>query len=265
MMFLKINLLLANDFSFDQVVLSGTGCKAGSASVVTSIDKQAVSIIFDEFSVEVPQYNGDNDNGEITNMNVRTISRFNERIAHKICNIVVNVVIPANYKVDSLESVIDFRGFTSLGNNGETSFTTQMVEWMGFTDVNRQLTLLEQKIFNNGPLDESWIIAKTHSHPIRSRCSNERDRSFKIVLRNVLLAKINKIGDIGNSFASMFVDSADIAGKLSVKINTSPCEARRIVCAPGSVWNVELSRCVENGNNRRTPIAPVRPMPIRKR
>ena len=52
--------------SFNNVTHSGTGCPQGTVSTAISPDGSSISILFDEFRAEVPQFDGNNDNLEVS-------------------------------------------------------------------------------------------------------------------------------------------------------------------------------------------------------
>ena len=82
----------------------GNGCPAGSASVSLSPDSSAVSILFDQYSVEAGGTTG------------KVIDR-------KSCNIAIPVHVPQGYSVSIFE--VDYRGFNALPHGARSQFNVE--------------------------------------------------------------------------------------------------------------------------------------------
>ena len=65
-------------FQFGEITARGRGCPEGTTQVVKSPDQKAMSILFDQFMAEVPQFDNDNDNDEVTGENPRRRRRDDE-------------------------------------------------------------------------------------------------------------------------------------------------------------------------------------------
>jgi hypothetical protein len=95
-------LTTASTLSFAQSVtvlgvrLSGSGCGPASASAVTTADGKTLSVIFDNYSVEIG-------NGS---------SNPQSRSLQKDCRVMIDVDVPAGYQY-ALEQT-DYRGFVAL-------------------------------------------------------------------------------------------------------------------------------------------------------
>lgn len=81
----------ANEIQLGTPAYGGTGCPAGSASVALSPDRQAITMLFDQYVVE---------------------AGGSKALDRKNCNIAVPVKVPAGYSVAVF--AIDYRGFASL-------------------------------------------------------------------------------------------------------------------------------------------------------
>ncbi|OFZ55359.1 MAG: hypothetical protein A2428_13545 [Bdellovibrionales bacterium RIFOXYC1_FULL_54_43] len=82
----------------------GTGCPRGSASVTLSPDQQALSILFDQFTLEAGGMSG-------------------KRIDRKGCNIAIPFQVPQGFSVSILE--VDYRGFYSLPRSAFSQFNVE--------------------------------------------------------------------------------------------------------------------------------------------
>ena len=94
----------AEDIRLGQPGYGGNGCPMGTASATLSPDNKALSIIFDEFIVEVGGRNG-------------------KRIARKSCNIAIPVHVPNGFSVSIID--VDYRGYNSLPRGARSRFKAE--------------------------------------------------------------------------------------------------------------------------------------------
>jgi hypothetical protein len=220
------NALASEVFTFGEISLKGSGCKRGTAQVVKSPDQQVVSILFDEFSVEVPNISGDNDNDKLDMDNPSPMSRFSEKLDHKTCNIVLNTNLTSEEKVTHIEVTMDFRGFTQVEKGAMAQFKGRLMNWNG---PQRSLKSLKQvfanKIWKAGQ-DDDWALTKTVTIPVNGPCSKKGDRKFKAVINTTLQARLLGRRPIEEAFAMAAMDSGDLTGTLKMKIKTAKCRGR---------------------------------------
>lgn len=226
------------DIKFQDVSLLGTGCPEGTTSTIASPDGTALTILFDEFMAEVPQYDGENDNDEDED---QPASRFDQKRSHKICKINLTAKIPEGHKVDSVDVSVDFRGATSVEQGSTAMFRSMLMNWngMGRTRMDHNQgngrgrgrggvgraakgQLIAHKMWMR-PIDEDWTISKTLNIPTRTGCSAHGDKELKLSMRNIVAASMGRRIDPESTSALIMMDSADLAGKLKIKINSSPC------------------------------------------
>ena len=119
----------ADDIALGEPGYGGTGCPDGSASVTLSPDAKSLSIIFDEYYVEV---------GGATN----------KSLERKSCNIAIPVHVPQGLSVSVL--TVDYRGYNSLPTGAKSTFA---VEYF-FAGVQGPKF---NKTFN-GALDQDYLI-----------------------------------------------------------------------------------------------------------
>lgn len=247
--------LAQSDFSFGQITLKGSGCPQGTYQVIPAPDQKSVSILFDRFAVEVPQYNGQNDNRDVmTGAN-------NEKMDHKVCHIEIAANIPVGQKIDALDTTIDFRGSANMELGTQAQFRSMLIQWRGMRKFDSTPRLIDQQQWFGGASTE-WTSSRTLSVPVQGNCAVANDRQVSVTLRNLLTATIDEGVDPHNTSALVTVDSSDMRGALRFSLRTSSCSygptpnplpnpypggicsGRVVTCRAPLVWNQSLCRCV---------------------
>ncbi|MBT7609502.1 MAG: DUF4360 domain-containing protein [Bacteriovoracaceae bacterium] len=235
---------------FSSIKMNGTGCALGTTSTITSPDGSALTLLFDEFMAEVPQYDGDNDNDQD-----QPGSRFNVKRSNKHCKIGLTANIPEGHKVDSVEISVDFRGATSVERGSMAMFRSSLLNWNGMgRRTGRNQQLIAHKMWNR-PTDEDWTVSKTLSIPMHTACSTHGDREVKLSMRNIVGAAMGRKVDPESTSAFIMMDSADLAGKVKIKIYATPCGShggngyrnglgKNPKCQIGWEYNSRIRRCV---------------------
>lgn len=217
---------LADDLSFTGIVARGSGCPAGSTDIVTSPDGKSVSLLFNEMLIELPQFNGENEN-DVDTSGHRRVSRFDKNISQKICNILVEAQLPAEHKVDRIEVKIDMRGSTFMDEGVEAFFHSQLVSYKGPKRQNdNKVDFVARKMWLSGPVDEDWTVSTTKNIRINGNCSRHGDQKSQFALRNILRGSIKPQGQRLDSMLFLGLDSQDFVGKLDVTVHSSPCGGR---------------------------------------
>lgn len=272
----------AADFSFGEVKLQGKGCKDGTTSVVKSPDNQALSILFDEFMVEVPQYNGDNDNGDSGETSSRSRSRFNERLDHKVCNIVIEANVKDGEMVKSVEVTSDFRGGLILEGDAQAKFKSTLMSWVGPQRGRRDRAnnVIVEKVWKSVPYDNDWDASNNIRIPINTHCSRNGDRKTILRIKNQIMARLGRETGRNDGMAFLTLDSADFAGKMKFKVHTAKCQngpttrptttprrprvdhGRTPTCRRGMTFDRRRGRCV---TSRRSAPSPRRRAPAPRR
>ncbi|MBI2520799.1 MAG: DUF4360 domain-containing protein [Bdellovibrio sp.] len=231
-------------FEFTNISLQGTGCPEGTYQVVLSPNNQALSILFDQFSVQAPMEN--------TSPGGR---RVDNTINNKICDIIVKANLKEGEQVANIKVNVDIRGAVQLDPLAEALVRILFLEWTGprgFGSAGRAV-VGEKQWRNRGPdpLDEEWQLSQEKTILTdRSHCARGHDREIKFVIKNVIFSRINPAEP--NSLAVLSLDSADVAGSLRMQIGTK-------VCAGGA----PSVRGNGNGNGRGVPTPPITPGPNR--
>lgn len=212
--------------SFTKIDARGTGCPLGTTDIVKSPDGESVSILFNEMLIELPQFDGDNDNDSDLAGHGRA-SRFNKNLVQKICNILVEADIPGDHKVDSIDLKVDYRGSTFMEKGTTAFFHSQLVNLEGpgrRKEPRRDFVV--RKIWREGPQEEDWTITGERNIKVQSNCSRRGDSKHRFNLRNIIRANILPLGERLDSYVFIGLDTADLVGKLELKINSSICRGR---------------------------------------
>ncbi len=110
----------------------GSGCPAGSASVVMTPDSSALSLLFDSYVVDAGRSTG------------RSMNR-------KTCNIAIPVHVPQGYTVAIFK--IDYRGFNQLPYGGYSTFNVEY-----FFAGSRGPAYTKRFV---GPLENDYVLTNT--------------------------------------------------------------------------------------------------------
>ena len=243
----------SGQFSFEDIQLAGKGCKAESTELVKSPDSKTVSILFSNFSVEVPQYDGDNDNDAVDGRSARE-GRFNERVSRKRCRVIVRALIPEGERAEGLNVSIDFRGFTQVDSGTIAKFRSTLISFDGMR--RRQLSKIPivSREWREAGTNEDWTITANKTIAKQTPCARRGDREVKFVINSQIAARILKQVPTDSTSAYVNVDSSDFSGQLKVKVNTSKCSSGGSTrpnrppryndrkCKRGYIW--KNNRCV---------------------
>jgi hypothetical protein len=213
--------VVAENFQFQSVTMNGTGCPEGTTSVIPSPDNKTVSILFDEFMAEVPQYDGNNDNDD--SEDGQAGSRFDERRSHKLCRINIAAKIPTGHKVKGVEVSVDFRGATMVERGSIAMFRSVLTDWRGLRGRGSGKQIIAHKMWNRAA-DENWTVSETKYIQTNTNCSpSNGDKVLNLTMRNVISAILGRRVSPDETSAFIMMDSADLAGKLKVKLITQRC------------------------------------------
>ena len=204
---------------------SGTGCPYGTVSATTTDSGQTLSIIFDEFMVQLPDLTGQNDNGDIygSTGGINPHSRF---VSNKNCLLNLMAHIEPGYRVDHIELAIDSRGATFLEPGILGRFMSQLDSYSGLAQYESRsgrAYMVGRKMWR--PLatetDENWTITSNVIVPVASRCSTANDQIVHFQVKNHMILMNRTNNENLNAF--MALDSQDIDSKLELRIQLSSC------------------------------------------
>ena len=211
--------------NFGALQHSGSGCRPGTVATAVSPDGQSLSVLFDSFQLQVPQYDGNNDNDQINPRLPRR--RGDHALHHRHCNLAISVDLPAGQAIEAIELSTYHRGATILDEGVTATFTTSFNGQRGLGLGAARSRILVRKLWGGaraaGPVNEDWISNPVMQIPVGSGCANARDRRVNFDLRSHITAEILN-GDLTRS-GLVTVDSADINGSLKLRVITRPCGA----------------------------------------
>jgi len=208
--------------NYNSVDYKGTGCPQGTVSTAVSPDGTTLSVLFDEFRAQVPQYDGNNDNDQLPRGPIPR-HRQTPTVAHKFCALSFTATLPAGTKVDALEISTQIRGATVLDQGVEGNFTSMLVGYRGLAMFHGRPLILVRKIFQalRSPIDMDWTETPRNVIPLNSGCAGNRDRDIRFDIRShINLEALN--GNLKKS-GMIVVDSNDITGLLKFRLRTRPC------------------------------------------
>ncbi len=208
---------------FDEITLSGSGCKEGTTSTIHSPDGKAVSILFDELNVEVPQFDGDNDNDESSADNDESTGRFDKQVNRKVCRMGISAKIPKGYLVESVNLSFDYRGSTYTEKGTVTTFKAKIVKVKGPRGRHLQPEKLLGTKRYRGENDLEWSLSQTRSIALNTECSTRKADKVKFSLKNIVTAKIMKRFAHLEPEAFMMTDSADLKASVKLSLNLKKC------------------------------------------
>ncbi|MFN7454159.1 MAG: DUF4360 domain-containing protein [Pseudobdellovibrionaceae bacterium] len=166
----------------------GSGCPAGSAAVTVSPDEQAISVLFDQYTVEAGRTTG-------------------RRLDRKNCNLTIPVQVPQGYSVSVFQ--VDYRGYLAVPRGGMARFDAEYF-WAGSRGprLSRQF---------NGPTNDLFtltdeLLARTL---VWTRCGE----SVNLRVNTSILVQANSNMDqtLGQ------VDSADVSSGVIYHLQWKRC------------------------------------------
>lgn len=181
-------LIHADDIRLGEPVYGGNGCPSGTASATLSPDQKELSILFDQYSVEVGGFTGKN----------------NDR---KSCNLAIPVYVPAGYSISIYQ--VDYRGYALIPSGGQGQFNVEYFFAGAQGPYTRQVY--------NGPTDRNFLVQHNLAAEalIWTRCGE----SVNLRINSNVRVKSNRYNDE----AYMSVDSADVASRLVYHVQWRRC------------------------------------------
>jgi hypothetical protein len=210
---------------FSNVIPTGTGCTAGSFVTVFSPDSSTLSVLFSEFVVRVPQYDGINDNEAAGGSVLRR--RQESNFQHKYCNLILDADVPEGQLVDAVEVSVFNRGATLLDAGVAATYTLAYVGHTGLSAPPARSRIIERKLWGSGrtpvPVSENWLSEPVLTIPVQSGCASVSQKTIRFELRSHITAQIPG-GDLTKS-GIVAVDSTDASASLRLRVITRPCGA----------------------------------------
>ncbi|MGZ5280493.1 MAG: DUF4360 domain-containing protein, partial [Pseudobdellovibrionaceae bacterium] len=190
-------------FKIGQPVIDGDGCPSGSVSAVISPDGTAISLLFDQFMLEVQP-------GSYLMPQLRRFCRFR-----------IPLDLQAGYNLDV--SKVDYRGFANIvnGNRGFIITSGKIPSMQDFSIGTNQL----QTQLPSGTAN--FIVSQPLKLRIRNRCQPLPVLEFTTVI-HLLGPHGRGGGKIFNEEAMMMIDSADMGGRdddaIRLNLSVTKCQ-----------------------------------------
>lgn len=223
--FLSFSALAQSNIVFEQINANGTGCPAGTVSSIVSPDGTSMSLLFDEFRVEVPNYESAPTPPTSGRGPRYTPPGANASIfeAHKTCNIAFTTTLPAGRMATAISISLQARGNTMTDAGIQSYFSTILVGHRGLANsVGPQVKVVEKKIWmGRTEVGEDWSTNTNVTVPLKSNCASASNKAIKFELKNHLEAKI--LNRDATKSGIVTVDSNDARGMLTFTVSTVAC------------------------------------------
>jgi hypothetical protein len=190
-------------FRVGQPTVDGDGCPSGSVSAAVSPDGTAISILFDQFSIDVMA-------GTYLMPQLRRFCRFH-----------IPLDLQAGFNLDV--SKVDYRGYANLtgGNRGFIITSGNIPSMNNFTIGNNQLTT------QLSPGSANFLVSQPLNLRVRNHCQPMPNLEFTTVI-HVLGPNARGGGKILNEEAMLMIDSLDVGGReedaIRLNLSVTPCQ-----------------------------------------
>lgn len=204
----------AENLEFKNIRVGGSGCSSETSQIITSPDHSLVSLLFQTFESHVPVI--------ITNPKTTPfLSQLN-------CNVFIDIKLPLNFKLKSLEISYDMRGHTFLERGVIGNFKSFLISSIGLgTERTQQAQIIQEKKWINSTIeqDEDFLIHSTKSIPLQSNCGRAaRSGLISIHLQHQLASQIIEAYKKIETSGTITIDSSDIQGGIRLKAFTEACK-----------------------------------------
>jgi hypothetical protein len=205
----------AENLEFSTIRVAGSGCTSENTQIIMSADYSLASILFQTFESHVPSI--------ITN--IKTIPSFSQLN----CNVFVDLKLPTNFKLKSLEISYDMRGHTFLERGVIGNFKSYLISSNGReTERTQRAQLLQEKswINSNNDQEEDFLIRSTKSISIHSNCGRGKGSDIvSIHLQHQLASQILEAYKNTRTSGTITVDSSDMQGGIRLKAYAEACKS----------------------------------------
>ena len=169
------------------------GCPAGSYSIVLSPDGAALSLLFDQFTIESGRIAG-------------------SEIQRKVCRISSPLNLPANHSIGVYK--VDYRGFAKLGAKQQAELDVQY--FLGPRD-NEHGRVFKRKI--KGPKEGDYLFSETIGAGQMKRAGCGATARLDVGITLSLDAKLQT----GQAMATLDTSDSAPAGALVFHLNLKKC------------------------------------------
>lgn len=195
----------------------GSGCAQNTISFTESPDLQSISVLYDNFMVQLP----DPLRGQVEGSTIRR--RYDPLRSIKQCNLSFSVELEAGHMVEALEVTVFNRGATILDPGIRASLSTSFLGYSAFGGRGAPQALdIEAKQWGPAGVQEDWLSNPTVILPIRFGCASARGvRDIRFDMTATLDAQITNGNTALNGLVTM--DSSDVNGGMKIRVVTRRC------------------------------------------
>ncbi len=211
--------------NFDEIIYRGSGCPEGTVRTVVSPDGESLSLLFDQFRSEVPQFNQANDNETYS----RRVLRNGQALNHKNCSLSFKAILPVGFKLESVKIELMMRGGVILDSGVEGFFASILVGYTGLVNSRGTPNVLIQKNWRakNIPTEDEFILNPIKVVKLNSNCSKKNQQVVKFDLKNHIRTEIPD-RDLSRS-GQIALDSIDSKGMLRFQFTKRRCPGDRLI------------------------------------
>jgi Domain of unknown function (DUF4360) len=206
---------------FDQVRVSGTGCPEGSVNVVPSPDLESVTLLFDNFRLEVPDRDG------AAHRRPRPGQAGSQvAVTNKVCLIGLTSTLDENQEAYALEVSLHARGSTILDPGLQASFLTTVETFTGLAQSRAPTTVYKRDwITRRTAIEEEWTQSPVVQIPLGVKCARGNTKHIRWTIKNHISAT-TLLNDLSRQ-GVIAVDSADLSqGLIKLRLKTRRCGDR---------------------------------------
>jgi hypothetical protein len=225
----SITFAFAENFEIQNIRVGGLGCPSEQTVITTSPDRAAASVIFQGFESHVPA--------------ILTNPKSTPYNSNLNCNIFLDLKMPANLKLDSLEISYDMRGHAFLERGVIGSFKSYLISSNGMgTERSQKNYLLQEKNWLNSSVDqeEDFLLRSNKILPLQSNCGmGSRGDLVTVHLQHQLASQITGGYERTNTSGTITMDTSDVTGGIKIRASVSSC---RGPVNPGPIKNCRVVR-----------------------
>lgn len=205
---LKVN---AELLQFENIRLAGLGCPSQSTQIAFAPDRTLASIIFSQFESHVPYESSKG-----------TVYAFD-----LACNMFIDIIVPQDEALTSLEISYDMRGFAALDSGVLGKFSSHLMSITTANSANNRQEKLVEQNFGSYTQDEQTDIniSQTLNVSTLQNCRLPRRAPERVTihLQNHLATQI--LNRTSGAQGSLVMDSSDFSGGIKFRPITERCRS----------------------------------------
>jgi hypothetical protein len=204
----------AQNLEFQNIRVGGTGCPSDITQIITAPDRSSASILFQSFESHVPV--------------IASGPKVIPYLSSLNCNLFIDIKLPANQKLESLEISYDMRGHAFLDRGVNGNFKSYLISSNGLgTERVQKTQLLQMKEWMNAESDQDddFLVQSTKSLRIQSNCGvGSRNDLVTVHLQHQLSSQILEGHRNSNASGTITMDSSDMKGGIKLRAIGKACQ-----------------------------------------